>query len=209
MLYNDFRMAHDALIIVDVQNDFCPGGALAVADGDKVVSILNRLIAEFDRAGLPVIATRDWHPAETTHFNTRGGIWPPHCVQGSTGAKFHPDLALGPGAVIVSKGMQENADSYSGFDAMDAHGVGLADLLRACGVRRIVIGGLATDYCVKQTALDGLRQGFEVVLLEDAMRGVNLKPEDARQALDEVKRAGAEVRMSNNWVDRQPNVEQR
>jgi nicotinamidase/pyrazinamidase len=189
------------LIIVDVQNDFCPGGALAVTDGDQVVSVLNRLIPEFERAGLPVIATRDWHPQRTRHFNTHGGIWPPHCVQGTQGAEFHADLALGKDAVIVSKGTAENADSYSGFDGVDARGIGLADLLRGRVVERLVVGGLATDYCVKQTALDGLQKGFRVVVLEDAVRGVNLNLNDARQALDEMKRAGAVIRGSKNWAD--------
>ena len=194
-------MAKDALIIVDVQNDFCPGGALAVTDGDQVVAVLNRLIAEFERSGLPVVATRDWHPQRTAHFNTHGGTWPPHCVQGTKGAEFHANLALGEGAVIISKGMAENADSYSGFDGVDACGVRLADLLRERAVERLVVGGLATDYCVKQTALDGLDRGFKVVVLEDAVRGVNVKTGDARQALDEMKHAGAAIRRSKNWAD--------
>ena len=194
-------MAKDALIIVDVQNDFCPGGALAVTGGDQVVAVLNRLIPEFERAGLPVIATRDWHPQQTTHFNTHGGTWPPHCVQGTQGAEFHADLALGEGAVIISTGMAENADGYSGFDGVDARGVRLADLLRERAIERLVVGGLATDYCVKQTVLDGLQKGFKVVVLEDAVRGVNLNLNDARQALDEMKRAGAAIRGSKNWAD--------
>ena len=194
-------MAKDALIIVDVQNDFCPGGALAVTGGDQVVAVLNRLIPEFERAGLPVIATRDWHPQQTTHFNTHGGSWPPHCVQGTKGAEFHADLALGEGAVIISTGMAENADGYSGFDGVDARGVRLADLLRERAIERLVVGGLATDYCVKQTVLDGLQKGFTVVVLEDAVRGVNLNLNDARQALDEMKRAGAAIRGSKNWAD--------
>ena len=194
-------MAKDALIIVDVQNDFCPGGALAVTGGDQVVAVLNRLIPEFERAGLPVIATRDWHPQQTTHFNTHGGSWPPHCVQGTKGAEFHADLALGEGAVIISTGMAENADGYSGFDGVDARGVRLADLLRERAIERLVVGGLATDYCVKETVLDGLQKGFKVVVLEDAVRGVNLNLNDARQALDEMKRAGAAIRGSKNWAD--------
>ncbi len=186
-------MSETALIIVDLQNDFCPGGSLAVRNGDQVVPVLNRLIAEFDQAGLPVIATRDWHPERTTHFNTHGGQWPPHCVQGTKGAKFHRALALGKSAVIVSKGMEENSDSYSGFDGADQRGVSLAELLRERGAKRLVVGGLATDYCVKQTVLDGLKAGFEVVVLEDAIRAVDLKPGDARQAIDEMERAGAEI----------------
>ena len=194
-------MAKDALIIVDVQNDFCPGGALAVTGGDQVVAVLNCLIPEIERAGLPVIATRDWHPQQTTHFNTHGGSWPPHCVQGTKGAEFHADLALGEGAVIISTGMAENADGYSGFDGVDARGVRLADLLRERAIERLVVGGLATDYCVKETVLDGLQKGFKVVVLEDAVRGVNLNLNDARQALDEMKRAGAAIRGSKNWAD--------
>jgi nicotinamidase/pyrazinamidase len=191
-------MPQDALIIVDVQNDFCPGGALAVSEGDQVVAVLNRLISEFERAGAPVIATRDWHPERTLHFNTYGGVWPPHCIQGTTGAEFHPDLALGAKSVIVSKGTEENADSYSGFDGVDPRGVRLADMLRQRGVTRLLVGGLATDYCVKQTVLDALRHGFKVVVLEDAVRGVNLKADDSHQALEVMKRAGAEVRKSTD-----------
>ncbi len=185
--------ARSALIIVDLQNDFCPGGSLAVRDGNQIISVLNRLIAEFDQAGLPVIATRDWHPGRTTHFTTYGGQWPPHCVQGTEGAEFHRALALGKNVIVVSKGMEETSDSYSGFDGIDERGVRLADLLRQRGAERLVLGGLATDYCVKHTALDGLKEGFKVVVLEDAIRGVDLKPGDARQAIDEMERAGAEI----------------
>ena len=181
-----------ALVIVDVQNDFCPGGSLPVADGDKVVPVLNRHIEKFHRAGLPIFATRDWHPARTRHFNTDGGPWPPHCVQGTEGGKFHPALALPKSAVIVSKGVSPDADSYSGFEATDAAGAGLAERLRGLGVERIFVGGLATDYCVKFTVLDGLKEGFKVTLLEDAIRGVNLRPSDSAQAIEEMVRAGAD-----------------
>jgi len=181
-----------ALIIVDVQNDFCPGGALPVADGDRVVPVLNRYIKKFTESGLPVFATRDWHPEKTRHFNTGGGQWPPHCVQGTEGGKFHPALALGSNTVIVSKGVSPDADSYSGFEAVDAKGVKLADLLRKQGVERIFVGGLATDYCVKFTVLEGLREGFKVTLLDDAIRGVNLNPNDSQRAIDEMIRAGAD-----------------
>ena len=181
----------DALIIVDVQNDFCPGGALAVAEGDKIVPVLNRYIDEFTQAGLPIFATRDWHPQRTSHFNTDGGPWPPHCIQGSKGAQFHPDLKLPPDTVIVSAGMSSDEDGYSGFLGRDDREAKLADLLRQRGVERIFVGGLATDYCVKHTVLDGLREGFKVVLLEDAIRGVNLQPDDSKQAIEEMIRAGA------------------
>jgi nicotinamidase/pyrazinamidase len=183
----------DALVIVDVQNDFCPGGALAVKDGDQVVPVLNRYINRFAQAGLPIFATRDWHPEKTSHFNTGGGPWPPHCVQGSKGAQFHPDLKLPPETVMVSAGMGSDEDGYSGFLGRDAHGAKLADLLRQRGIERIFVGGLATDYCVKHTVLDGLKEGLRVVLLADSVRGVNLKPGDSEQAIEQMRRAGAEV----------------
>ncbi|OGQ73133.1 MAG: nicotinamidase [Deltaproteobacteria bacterium RIFCSPLOWO2_12_FULL_60_16] len=182
----------DVLVIVDVQNDFCPGGALAVSQGDLVVPVLNRYIRRFAEARLPVVATRDWHPEKTSHFNSCGGVWPPHCVQGTRGAEFHPELALPEDAVIVSKGMGVDEDSYSGFQGAGPGGTPLADLLRQRGAERLFVGGLATDYCVKQTVLDGLKKGFQVVLLEDAIRGVNLKPGDSERAVEEMVRAGAE-----------------
>jgi nicotinamidase/pyrazinamidase len=182
-----------ALVIVDVQYDFCPGGALAVAGGDQVVAPLNRYIARFARASLPIIASRDWHPAATRHFKDFGGAWPVHCVQGSFGAEFHRALDLGGSAIVVSKGMAADADSYSAFDGVDQAGVGLADLLRGAGVTRIYVGGLATDYCVKQTVLDGRKLGFEVVVLTDAVRGVDIAPGDSARALSEMAEAGALV----------------
>jgi nicotinamidase/pyrazinamidase len=182
-----------ALVIVDVQNDFCPGGALAVAEGDRVVAPLNRYIERFAAAGLAIFASRDWHPERTSHFKDFGGTWPVHCVQGSFGAEFHRALKLGSAAVIVSKGMAADADSYSSFDAQDAAGTALGALLKETGVTRIYVGGLATDYCVKQTVLDGRKLGFEVALLKDAIRGVDLAPGDSERALREMLAAGAEV----------------
>jgi nicotinamidase/pyrazinamidase len=183
----------DALVLVDPQIDFCPGGALPVVDGDKIMPILNQYIGKFRRAGVPIFATRDWHPEKTSHFNTGGGPWPPHCIQGSKGAQFHPHLKLPLEAVIVSAGMGSDEDGYSGFLGRDDSGAQLADLLRQRGVERIFVGGLATDYCVKHTVIDGLKQGFKVVLLEDAVRGVNLRPGDSKQAIEEMVRSGAEV----------------
>jgi len=182
-----------ALMIVDVQNDFCPGGALGVQDGDRVVPVLNRYIEKFAQAGLPILVTRDWHPPRTTHFNTAGGLWPPHCVQGSKGAEFHPGLNITSDAIVLSKGMAVDEDSYSGFDAVDSRGVVLKDVLRQSGIERIYVGGLATDYCVKETVLDGLRQGFQVVLLQDGICGVNLQPEDSDQAIDAMIEAGVTI----------------
>ncbi|HEY3188837.1 MAG TPA: nicotinamidase [Solirubrobacteraceae bacterium] len=182
----------DALVVVDVQNDFCPGGSLAVDRGDEVVPVLNRYAARFADAGAAVFASRDWHPARTSHFKEWGGVWPPHCVQGTRGAEFHPALALPPTVVVVSKGMDPEADAYSAFQAIDPAGRSFADALAARGIRRLWVGGLATDYCVKATALDALRAGFGVRLLHDAMRAVNVAPDDERQALDEMRAAGAE-----------------
>jgi nicotinamidase/pyrazinamidase len=173
-----------------MQNDFCPGGALAVSGGDEVVPALNRVIERFAEAGLPIIATRDWHPERTSHFKSHGGPWPVHCVQGTRGAEFHGDLKLG-NAVVLSKGMTADEDSYSGFQATDRSGTRLATLLRSKGVERILVGGLATDYCVKHTVLDGLREGFKVVLLDDSIRAVNLELHDGDLAIDEMVRAGA------------------
>lgn len=181
----------DALIIVDVQNDFCPGGALGVQNGDEIVPILNRYIDKFRAAGLLMIATRDWHPERTSHFKRYGGVWPDHCVQGSPGAAFHSNLLLASDIIVMSKGMGADEDSYSAFHGKDESGTSLAELLRGFGVERIFIGGLATDYCVKQTALDALTQGFKVVLLRDAIRGVNLAPDDSEKALREMLAAGA------------------
>ena len=176
-----------ALIVVDVQNDFCPGGSLAVEHGDEVVAPLNRLIEEFLSRGEPVYKSRDWHPAQTKHFAAYGGTWPVHCVRGTRGAEFHPELIEDPRVHVVSKGMGDE-DSYSAFD-----GTTLAEALRAEGVGEVWVGGLATDYCVKNTVLDALRAGFKVRALSDAMRAVNLRPGDDARAVEEMRRAGAEV----------------
>ncbi|HXV47560.1 MAG TPA: nicotinamidase [Candidatus Binatia bacterium] len=183
----------DALILVDVQNDFCPGGALPVAQGDQVVRALNRYIEKFTQEKLPILATRDWHPEKTKHFKAYGGLWPPHCIQGTKGAEFRADLALPKDAVIVSAGMAPDEEGYSGFEGKDERGLGLADLLQAAGVKRIFVGGLATDYCVKHTVLDGLKHGFAVTLLRDSVRGVELAPGDSMRAVEEMVDAGANV----------------
>jgi nicotinamidase/pyrazinamidase len=178
----------DALIIVDVQNDFCPGGALAVAEGDRVVPVLNRWAEAARAGGAVVVASRDWHPAGHMSFRERGGPWPPHCVQGTPGAAFDPDLRLPPDALIVSKAMEPDRDVYSDFAETS-----LADDLRRRGVRRLWVGGLATDYCVRATVLDGLKAGFEVHLIADAVRPVNVRPDDGRRALQEMRDAGCVI----------------
>ena len=155
--------AQDALIIVDVQNDFCPGGALAVADGDAVVPILNRLAMHFGT----VVATQDWHPAAHSSFAAQGGPWPPHCIADTPGAEFHPDLDLAAIDLVVRKAMLTGQDAYSGFD-----GTNLAAQLRARGVQRVFVGGLALDYCVDATARDARAAGFATAVISDATRAV-------------------------------------
>jgi len=176
-----------ALLVVDVQNDFCPGGTLAVAHGDEVVEPLNRLIDEFLARGAPVFKTRDWHPPTTKHFAKFGGTWPVHCVQNTKGAQFHPQLKDDPRIHIISKGLGDT-DCYSGFDETD-----LDDQLRQNGVEEVLVGGLTTDYCVKNTVLDALKNGYRVKALEDAIRAVDLQPGDGDRAIEEMRAAGAEV----------------
>ena len=179
--------AKRALLIVDVQNDFCPGGALAVSRADEVVAPLNKLAKEFLHSAQPVYKARDWHPPKTKHFAAYGGTWPVHCVQGTTGAEFHPDLVDDPRIKIISKGLGD-ADCYSAFDETN-----LAEDLKRQGVQEIWIGGIATDYCVKNTTLDGLREGFEVKVIEDAIRAVNVQSHDGERAIEEMQSAGAEM----------------
>ena len=176
----------DALVVVDVQRDFLPGGSLAVPRGDEVVPVLNRYVADFVRAGLPIFATRDWHPPDHCSFRARGGPWPPHCVQDALGAAFAPGLALPPSAVVVSKGTSPERDAYSGFEGTD-----LDRRLREAGVRRLFVGGLATDYCVLNTVKDALAAGFPTLLLTDAIRAVDVRPGDGRRAEEEMVRLGA------------------
>lgn len=178
----------DALVVVDVQNDFLPGGKLAVPRGDAVIAPLNRMIARFVAAGLPVYATRDWHPPDHCSFRERGGPWPPHCVAGSEGAAFPSALELPSAVRVVSKATTAQEEAYSGFQGTD-----LAAQLRAAGVRRVFVGGLATDYCVLATVRDALREGFAAVVLGDAVRAVDVKPGDGAAALAEMARCGAQV----------------
>lgn len=180
-----------ALVIADVQRDFCPGGALAVEHGDEIAAPLSALAHRFARAGEPVYITRDWHPPRTRHFARGGGRWPDHCVQGTEGAAFHPDLDLPPTATILSKGFDPETDGYSAFEAVDAEGRPLGDLLREAGVAEVVLGGIATDYCVRASGLDALRAGFLVDVLVDAVRAVD--PFDGERALAELERGGARL----------------
>src|SRR5262249_9001879 len=166
--------------------------------GHRVVPLLNRYAERFAALGAPVFAPRDWHPQETTHFRAFGGVWPHHCVQGTPGADFHPELRLPEGTRIVSKGMDPREDAYSCFHAETAEGVPFAAALGEHGVSRLFIGGLATDYCVKETVVEGVQAGFEVVVLEDAVAAVDLASGDGAKALDQMRAAGARlVRLSD------------
>lgn len=180
-----------ALLVVDVQNDFCPGGALAVPHGDDVVPVLNGWIAEARRAGRPVFASRDWHPRKTTHFAEFGGPWPVHCVQGTHGAAFHPDLRLPGDVIVVTKGTHPDRDDYSAMHGTVADGRLLPDALRAMGIRKLYVGGLATDYCVKETVLLARQQGFEIALIGQGSRGVEVHPGDSERAVRAMREAGA------------------
>jgi len=174
----------DALLIVDVQTDFCPGGALPVSGGDEIVPVLNRWIEGAREAGIPVFASRDWHPAGHVSFRERGGPWPPHCVQESAGAAFHADLRLPSDAIIVSKGTGPDRDQYSALDETE-----LVSDLKARGVKRLWIGGLAEDVCVRATVLDARRAGFEVNVIRDATRPIS--PEGGLEAEQDMREAGA------------------
>ena len=178
------------LVIVDMQNDFCPGGALAVAGGDGIVPVINRYMELFRGKGWPIIASRDWHPRETRHFEEYGGIWPEHCVQRSFGAMFRAGLLLPPDILVFSKGMDPETDDYSALQARNDAGT-MAEYLNKEGIRDLYICGLATDYCVLQTALEGLQLGFSVTVLVDAVLGVDLRKGDSERALEELAAAGA------------------
>ena len=180
-----------ALLIVDVQNDFCPGGTLGIKDGDKIIPAINKYIKIFVAQKLPIFATRDWHPQKTAHFKKFGGVWPVHCVQGTKGAQFHPRLKLPKDAILVYKGMDPKKDSYSAFQAEDENGMSLPNLLKILGIKELYIAGLATDYCVKFTTHDAIRKGFKVKILADAIKGVNLKPHDSEEAIKEMVKMGA------------------
>ena len=177
----------DALIIVDYQNDFArPDGALSVPGGEEIADAINRHSGSGDYD--LVLATRDWHPADHGSFAAQGGPWPPHCVQDTDGAALHPALDAQPVDGIVDKGQDPGTEGYSGFEA-----TGLGERLRAEGIEELTIVGLATDYCVKNTALDALREGFAVTIDSTATRGVDVEPGDSEQALAELRAAGASV----------------
>ena len=176
----------DALIIVDLQRDFLPGGALPVPRGDEVEPVMNAYIRLFRDKGLPIVATRDWHPPNHCSFQEQGGPWPPHCVQGTPGAEFALGLELPPDVVVVSKATKPDEEAYSGFQGTDLH-----ERLKSTGVRRMFVGGLATDYCVLSTVKDALALGYRVFLLKDAIRAVDVHPGDGDRAEKEMVSLGA------------------
>lgn len=184
----------DALLIVDVQRDFLPGGALAVPHGDSVVAPLSACARRFAEGALPVFASRDWHPADHCSFRENGGPWPPHCVAKTPGADFSAALELPPGTQIIDKATTPKRDAYSAFDHTD-----LNARLAALGVRRLFIGGLATEYCVAASAEDALRSGYDVVLLTDAMRAID--PAEGREIIGTLRRSGAAVAACGEVLD--------
>jgi len=177
----------DALIVVDVQRDFLPGGSLAVPQGDAVIPVLNEYISRFAARGLPIFATRDWHPADHWSFRAQGGLWPVHCVAGSDGANFPSTLNVGGPVAVISKPSRCEQETFSGFVGTD-----LEARLKALGTHRLFIGGLATDYCVLHTVKDALLERFQVFLLRDANRAINVHPGDGRRAEQEMMQLGAQ-----------------
>lgn len=183
------KRAARALLVVDVQNDFCAGGTLAVPDGDRVVEPINRLMTSYALAGIPVFASRDWHPAASRHFTDHGGPWPVHCVADTPGAAFHPGLHLPVDTLIVSKGQALDTDGYSAFEGTLPNGTRLGEALAGGGVRGLVVCGLATDYCVRASVLDALRHGLGVEVVSDAIAAVD--PAGGESAAGEMRNAGA------------------
>lgn len=185
----------DALIIVDVQNDFCPGGSLGVGSGDEVAVKASEAGAKFRISGARIFATQDWHPAKHSSFVEQGGPWPPHCVAASKGAEFHPSLSLPIGSSIIRKGADLREDAYSGFQ-----GTGLEEQLRRLNVRRVFVCGLATDYCVLNTTLDACAFGFETYVLTDAIAAVDANPGDGEAALKRMQEAGARMTTTQDFL---------
>ena len=182
-------------MVVDVQNDFCPGGALAVPGGDSVVPILNKVISAFAAADLPNVITRDWHPANHSSIKAHGGAWRPHCVEGTPGAEIHRGIRRPPGSVLVSKGTAPDKEAYSGFQGTD-----LAERLRRLGTKEVYLGGLTIEYCVRTTAEDALREGFATHVILDCVKGLEIHQGDSAAALREMERAGVSKLKSSDAV---------
>ncbi len=186
----------DALLITDIQKDFMPSGALPVEGSEEIIPVLNAYEKRFENAKAQVLASRDWHPTNHISFKTQGGPWPLHCVQGTEGAKFSPDLKLPPGVVVISKATNPEHESYSVFD-----GTSFAHELRMCEVKRLFVAGLATDYCVVNTVLDARKLGYETVVLMDATLGINVEPGDVDRAFATMLKAGAEQAINDDFPD--------
>jgi nicotinamidase/pyrazinamidase len=187
---------HDALLITDIQIDFLPGGALPVEGGNEIIPVVNNYIQHFESAGAHVIASRDWHPANHVSFQSQGGTWPVHCVQGTEGAKFSPDMKLPNHTVVISKATDPKHEAYSAFDTTN-----LDNDLRQLGIRRLFVAGLATDYCVVNTVLDALKLGFEAVVLSDATLGINLVPGDVDRAFQAMSKNGARQATDDDFTE--------
>lgn len=193
---DNFLTESDALLVVDVQNDFLSGGSLAVPKSNTILPVINDYLELFQRNGLPVFASRDYHPEDHVSFSTRQGPWPPHCVAGTPGAEFHIDLNLPENCVIISKATSSEKDAYSALDS-----TGLGKKLQLLGIKRVFVCGLATDYCVHASAKDLLKEGFDVIILIDAIQAVNVTPGDGDKALDDLKSLGA-IEISLKDIDR-------
>lgn len=194
----DGQFKDTALILVDIQNDFCPGGALAVTEGDEIIATVNRLMPRFSL----VVSTQDWHPENHISFKEQGGPWPPHCVQGTTGAELHAALDTSTVAKYFRKASSPDKDAYSEFEGVDEKGRALDEFLKSSRVKKVYVVGLATDYCVKATVLDALKLGYEVFAVTDAMRAVNVNPDDGAKALSEMERNGAHLITSDEILER-------
>ena len=186
------------LLIVDVQNDFCEGGALAVAGSEQAVAALNHYLDAAVAQGVPVYVSRDWHPAITSHFKTYGGPWPVHCVQGTRGARFHPALHIPADAIVITKGESQESPGYSAFEGRTTEGKSFREELRERGIGHLVVGGLATDYCVKHSVLDAVAAGLKVTILEDAIAGV--RADDSAAALAEMLARGARAHTGSDAI---------
>lgn len=186
----------DALLITDMQKDFLPGGALPIEDGDQIIPVINQYIQLFCDCKGYVLACRDWHPPNHVSFKAQGGLWPPHCVRETPGAAFSPDLKLPKHTVVISKATNPDVDAYSAFE-----GTSLAHELKVMGVKRLFVGGLATDYCVVNTVLDACKLGFEVVVLMDATLGINAEPGDVDRAIEKMIQDGAEQATVDDFLD--------
>ena len=181
-----------ALVLVDIQNDFCPGGALPVPEGDEIVPIVNQLLPLFHWS----VATQDWHPPDHCSFRQQGGPWPPHCIQNTPGAELHSELDASRISLRIRKGFVKDREAYSGFDGVNGNGISLNDVLRQRGIATLYVAGLATEYCVRSTVLDGLRLGYKVFVVSDGMRAVDVHPGDGDRALQEMSAAGARLTTS-------------